>query len=345
MKLKKVGCFVGIAIILVIFTLFILAIIFGKKTNNLTKNSPEDKLKVKIIDKVTGDKINLLNFDKIALVEIEGVISAFDKEKTFFTQQDMLSRIKTQLKRISKDDAFKAVILKINSPGGEVTASDIIYNELLKLKSKKPIIVYMQTVAASGGYYIACASDNIIASPTSITGSVGVIISTLNFPKLLDKINVSPITIKSGKLKDMLSPTREVTSEELLYTQKIVDTMFDRFINIVSKGRKISVDRLLETIGDGRILLGKDALDNGLIDKIGYIEDAYKKARALAKSPNAVIVKFYNELGFFDLLNANLHKFLFSSSKNNKVHIDVQKSLSPKIKPGMFYYLAEGFAH
>ncbi|MCB1178154.1 MAG: signal peptide peptidase SppA, partial [Leptospiraceae bacterium] len=181
---------------------------------------------------------------------------------------------------------------KVNSPGGGVTASDIIYRELNLFKSKKkiPIVALFMDTAASGGYYISMSADAIIAHPTTVTGSIGVIISSLNFKEGMDKIGVKDQTITSGPNKNILSPFDEFSPEKRKIIQSIVDDMYKRFFNIVKKNRTKIDSQKLKSLADGRIFTADQAFKEGLVDGIGYSEDAIKKLMSLPnylKSPGS----------------------------------------------------------
>jgi protease-4 len=198
--------------------------------------------------------------DKIAIVEIRGVI----------TQS---SGIIEEIHQYLEDEAVKAIILRIDSPGGGVGPSQEIYREVMKIKSKKKVVTSMGSVAASGGYYVACASDLIVANPGTITGSIGVIMEFTNIEELFKKIGIKGVVVKSGELKDMGSPFREMTPEERRVIQGVIDNVHEQFIQAVADGRKLDRSKVAQ-IADGRILTGEQAKQLGLVDQIGNLEDA-----------------------------------------------------------------------
>jgi len=225
--------------------------------------------------------------DKILVISIDGVISDRSSADTFGLSQkeSMIARIKEELSKAYQDQDIKGIILKINSPGGGVTASDIIYRELLLFKNNKkiPIVSLFMDTAASGGYYIAMASDKIIAHPTTVTGSIGVVISGVNVKKGLEKIGIEDQTIVSGSNKNILSPLADFSKEQRVIVQSIVNDMYDRFYQIVLKGRPAITDAKLKLLADGRIFSASQAKQEGLVDEIGYFEDAI---RVLVSHPN-----------------------------------------------------------
>jgi len=198
--------------------------------------------------------------DKIAIVEIKGVI----------TQS---SGIIEELDQYKEDEGVKAIVLRIDSPGGGVGPAQEIHREILKVKSKKKVVTSMGSVAASGGYYIACASDLIIANPGTITGSIGVLMEFTNIEELFKKIGIKGVVLKSGEHKDIGSPFREMTPEEKKIIQGVIDNVHQQFILAVAKGRKLDQAKVAE-IADGRILTGEQAKQLGLVDQIGNLQDA-----------------------------------------------------------------------
>lgn len=178
-----------------------------------------------------------------------------------------------QLKKYRKDDRVKAIILRIDSPGGGTAASQEIYREVQRTVSKKKVVVSMGNVAASGGYYVALAADKIVANPATLTGSIGVILDLPNFKELLKKIGVSRETVKSGTYKDIGSPVRAMTPEERRLLQEVIDNVYHQFVEVVVKGRRLTREQV-EKIADGRIFTGEQAKRLGLIDELGSFEDA-----------------------------------------------------------------------
>jgi protease-4 len=197
--------------------------------------------------------------DKIAIVEIKGVI----------TQS---SGIIEELQLYLEDEGVKAIILRIDSPGGGVGPAQEIHREILKIKSKKKVVTSMGSVAASGGYYIACVSDLIVANPGTITGSIGVIMQFSNLEELLKKIGIKGVVLKSGEHKDIGSPFREMTPEEKKIMQEVLDNVHQQFIQAVAEGRKLDYSKVVQ-IADGRILTGEQAKNLGLVDKMGNLQD------------------------------------------------------------------------
>lgn len=264
---------------------------------------------------------------KILIINMEGPI--FDGGKTNFlgdqTDVGIVSRVKEELDKAASDKNIRALIIKLNTPGGEVTTCDIIHHEIVEFKKRKPIpvIAEMSDICASGGVYISSAADKIIAHPTTVTGSIGVIAQTVNLKELFDKIGVKGEAIKSGDKKDMGSIFRPMTDKERTLFQEVINIMYERFLTVIMDGRKINEKKLRE-IADGRIFMAQRSLEYGLIDKIGYSEDTISMAENAANISNAAIVTYtrpgkyvsnyyseanFNNYGTLNLVNINADFF------------------------------------
>ncbi len=230
--------------------------------------------------------------DKILLVDVSGVISG--EEEGLGGEPGLVERIKEELTKASKDNRIKAIILRINSPGGTVTASDIIYNEIMRYKEKNgvKVIASIMDLGASGAYYIAQSADRITALPTSVVGSIGVIMIRVDIGGLLEKIGVEANPIKSGEKKDMGSPFRPLTPEEQEIFQSVIDSMHERFLGVIVKGRGIELERL-KKIADGRIYTAGQAKAIGLIDGIDYLDDTIESTKREAGLDDASVVVYY----------------------------------------------------
>ncbi|PTQ55826.1 MAG: Protease IV [Candidatus Carbobacillus altaicus] len=233
--------------------------------------------------------------NKIAVIPITGVI---DEETTdpldvFGTSSFSLSMIQRALKQAEKDDTVKALILKVNSPGGSVVVSDAIYRALIRFKerSTKPVVVSMGTVAASGGYYISLAADKIIAYPDTLTGSIGVIMTLPNYGALAKTIGYEEVIFKSGPLKDMGDPLQPVSEEARQAFQSIIDETFAHFVSLVSERRHMTREEVLD-IATGAVYTGSQALRFGLIDDLGDFERAIVEAKSLAELDEARLVEY-----------------------------------------------------
>jgi len=235
--------------------------------------------------------------DKILLLDLSGVLS---EELPSFSigapppRVPLLARVREELRKAEEDSRIRALIVRINSPGGTITASDVLYHELLAFKARKkvPVIAAIMDVGASGGYYAALAADTIVANPTTVTGSIGVVMITVNAQGLMEKIGVAPLAIKSGPMKDAGSPFRSLTEPERAIFQGIIDEMYGRFVGLIVQSRKIPEDRV-RALADGRVYTAEQALRLGLVDRIGYLEDVVTLARESAKLSEARVVMYH----------------------------------------------------
>lgn len=219
--------------------------------------------------------------DHIAVIPVEGVID-----------EEMAKNVNRHLKQYGADSRVKAIILRVNSPGGGVSASQEIYREVKRVKEekKKKVVVSMASVAASGGYYIACPADKIFANPGTVTGSIGVIAEWINYKSLAEWAKLKPVVFKSGEFKDTGSPTRELTEAEKKYFQAMIDEFYNQFVGAVTEGRQatgeagvqMTRERVVQ-LADGRVYTGEMAKKNGLVDEIGNYEDAVKATAKLAQ--------------------------------------------------------------
>ncbi len=231
--------------------------------------------------------------EQIALVRVEGII----------TSSEEITKI---LARSEKNDRIKAILLRIDSPGGAVVPSQEIYDAVKKIRElgEKKVVTSMGTVAASGGYYIASASNFVMANPGTLTGSLGVIMELPNIEGLLQKVGVETIVIKSGPNKDAGSPFRKMTTEEKALFQNLLDDVHDQFIKAVAEGRSLPVEEV-KTLADGRIFTGRQAKTVGLVDGLGNLEDAVQKAKELAGiRGEAEVVETQKECSFFKMLQS-----------------------------------------
>jgi len=228
--------------------------------------------------------------ERIAILEIQGVI--LDSQPYL----DSLSKIK-------KDDGIKAIVLRIDSPGGAVGPSQEIYSEILKLREKKPVIATLGSVGASGGYYIACAAQKILANPGTITGSIGVIAQFVSYEQLLKWAKLDVEVIKSGEFKDVGSPFKKMTETEKQYMQQLIDNVYSQFKLAVSKARGID-SKEMDKIADGRIFTGEQAKNLKLIDELGTLSDAVNLAGSLSGIKGEPNVSYYpkKKINFLDFI-------------------------------------------
>lgn len=233
--------------------------------------------------------------DKVLMIDVEGMISSMTGSGLLSREKNAVSRVFERLEKAGRDPLVKAVILRLDTPGGEVTASDIIYHEILRFKERtgKPVVGLMMAVAASGGYYIASACDVIMAHPSTLTGSIGVISVFPSLESLMGKVGVKVNIIKSGPAKDSGSPFRDMTDDERALFQGIIDEYYESFLGVVARNRKdrIPADEL-RTIADGRVYTAQQALRLGLIDDVGYFDDAFRKTLDLSLLKSARLVSY-----------------------------------------------------
>jgi protease-4 len=228
--------------------------------------------------------------EKIAIIEVRGVI---------LDPQPVVEK----LVKLRKNEKIKAIILRIDSPGGGVGPAQEIHAEVKKAQKEKKVLVSMGSVAASGGYYIACAADRIIANPGSITGSIGVIVESLNVEELLGKLGLRSVVVKSGKHKDLGSPMRPMTGEDRKLLQGVIDSVHEQFIKAVAEGRKLPVEKV-RRLADGRIFSGDQARSLGLVDELGNLEDTIAAAAQMAgiRGEPEVLYPEKKRFSLFDLL-------------------------------------------
>ena len=250
--------------------------------------------------------------NKVLVIPVVGMIMDMPQRGLIRGQSGMVATIKAMLKRARADRKIKAVILLIDSPGGGITASDILYHEIKSFREETglPVIALLGDVAASGGYYVAAGADHVIAHPTTVTGSIGVIMPLMGFKGLMEKIGVESRPIKSGKNKDIGSGSRDITPEERKMLQDIVDEYHQRFVTVVHEGfraRGVTVDRAtLEGYCDGRVFTGRQAKELQFVDALGYYEDAVRKAqtRAALDPANTRIIMYAPKPSVLDLILA-----------------------------------------
>ena len=331
---RKLGClsiFLFVALCVSAFMNFVLAATaFNRFSRVARAEDPAPRFRETLVQR--GNKGSE---DKIAVILMRGLISSSLPGNV---SDSMVDDMRSALQQARDDEHVRAVVLEIDSPGGEVTASDVIYNWVVRTRAKKPVIVYMDSLAASGGYYVACGGNYLMANETTITGSIGVIIQTLNYEQLFNKIGLASVVFKSGKFKDMLNGARPITPEERDYVQSFVLKTYEKFLGIVAHERNLPADSLRNTIADGRIMSGKDALDHKLIDAVGQIEDAFTKARELGHAPDATIVKYGPPFSFSRFLRA------FGSARDSKIELTLPKQLVPQLETGRAYFLPSWYA-
>ena len=330
---RRLGClsiFLFVALCASLFVNFVLMIAaFQRVGGGIREAEPIPRFREILLQR--GARASL---DKIAVITMRGLISSSLPGNV---TDSMVDDMRAALEQARDDSRVKAIVLQIDSPGGEVTASDEIYNAVLKARAKKPVVIYMESLAASGGYYVSCGGKFLMANETTITGSIGVIIQTLNYEQLFNKVGLASVVFKSGKFKDMLNGARPVTPEERELVQSFIMNTYDKFLGVVAKERSLPADLLRNTIADGRILSGKEALQHKLIDGVGELDDAFKKAKELGNAPDAKVVKYGPPF--------SLSRFLrVFGQADSKIELQLPKQLIPQLESGRAYFLPSYYA-
>lgn len=282
---------------------------------------------------------------KIAVVNIDGIITSREIDQSGYSMVDV---IKAQLERAEDDHRVKAVILKVDSPGGEVLASDDISRAISEFQkqSRKPVIASMGSLAASGGYYVSAPCRWIVANELTITGSIGVIMSTWNYRGLMNKVGLQPFTFKSGKFKDMLSGSREpeeITSEEKEMVQKLINETYEKFKDVVAEGREYAHGKNKdegkelasdwEEYADGRVISGKEAHQLGFVDELGDFDTATKRAKEIAGISDADLIVYRLRYDLSDFFR------MFGKDDSHGVRVDFGVEF-PKLEAGRLYFLS-----
>lgn len=289
---------------------------------------------------------------RVAVIKIEGIISSSAGDGHY----TMVEVIKAQLKEAAEDHRVKAVILKVDSPGGEVLASDEINRLISEFQKKhgKPVVASMGNLAASGGYYVSAPCRWIVANELTITGSIGVIMSSWNYRGLMNKVGVVPQVYKSGQFKDMLSGARkigEISPKEREMVQALIDETFGKFKEVVADGRAQAflanqkskskgqaLSRDWAEYADGRVLSGKEAYRLGFVDELGNFGKAFERAKALAGITNADLIEYQQHFDFSDIFR------LFGRSEPASIKVDLGVQ-PPRLRAGQLYFLAPELAN
>jgi len=276
--------------------------------------------------------------EKIAVIDISGVITAHESNQLLSSKPNSVAEIKARLDWARADGEVKAVVLRIASPGGEVTACDILHKEVLRFRdeTKVPVVACIVDQGASGGYYIACAADVVMAHPTAIVGSIGVIVQSFDLSGLLSKIGVNVDPIKSSEKKDISSIFRSRTPEEREVLQKLVDDMYHRFIDVVTKGRPDLSREEVVDLADGRVISGIEAAEVKLVDRTGYLDDAVEEAGRLGKVSSPTVIRYTRKAQG----GSNIYTHLGLSPVSSQAAVDFNLRWNPGMFPTtQFYYL------
>jgi protease-4 len=292
--------------------------------------SPSELKQVAVVD---GDRSS-----KIAIITVEGML--MDEQSGggllgMGPSENPLSLFVQELNEAAADDSIKAVVLRVNSPGGSVTTSDTMYDALQRFRAKthKPVVAAAQELDASGAYYVSCGADKIVVSPTSIVGSIGVIFESFDLEGTLDKLGAKSESIKSAPMKDMASPFKHLTPEAREVMQGMVDEYFARFKNIVVSNRPIHDSTKFDLITDGRVFSGTRAVELGLADQTGRLNDAIDLAAKMSNSVGGEVVMFKRPYGYSGSIYATYDAPVPKSSELN-LNLPMSRWL-----PDGFYYL------
>ncbi len=298
--------------------------------------------KRKLTETILEEPEGFFTLDKILLVDVSGFLDMVSSGGFFSSSDNAVETLKEILRKAEEDSRIRCIVLRINSPGGGVTTSDIMYQELKNFREKSgiPIVVHMMDLAASGGYMVAMAGDRIYAQPTTLTGSIGVISIYPDLEGLTGKIGVKMRVIKSGPVKDIGSIWRAFTSEERDILQQITNEYYRHFVETVVRGRPELSRSRIEELADGRVYTAQQALDAGLIDGVGHLPDTLKQARALAGIRDAAVVTYKRPYEFSENIYSSSGAKTPESDAASQVgfvNIDA-RGVSALPGPG-FYYL------
>jgi protease-4 len=279
---------------------------------------------------------------KVVLVDVDGVLLNGRLPGFFSAGEHPVSLLLEKLRRAEGDPQVKGLILRINSPGGTVTASDLMHHEIegYRKRTGNPVVTVMMDVAASGGYYIACATNHIVAHRSTVTGSIGVIMQMINVSGTMDKIGITSEAIKSGKMKDAGSPFREMNDSEREIFQGVIDDFYGRFVEVVQSGRPQLSEVRIRELADGRVYTGSQALENGLVDQIGTLSDGLAKIRELSGIERVRVVTYQRPLGW----SPNIYAGLGSLASGQPITVELQlPGWLRQPSPRFMYLWAPGF--
>ncbi|WP_085993810.1 signal peptide peptidase SppA [Oceanobacillus senegalensis] len=295
---------------------------------------------------MTADLEKLMNFDvgkfeedileegsslnKIAVIRLNGIIQD-TSTNAFNTTTYNHNQFLQMIEEAGEDSTIKGIILRVNTPGGGVVESAEIHDKIKEVQERhgKPVYVSMGNTAASGGYYISAPADKIIAHPATLTGSIGVIMESINFTELANQLGIDFNTIKSGEFKDIMSASREMTEEERQILQTMIDDLYDDFVQVIVEGRELSDERVRE-LGDGRVYTGSQAFELGLVDSLGTLDDAIASMKEEHQLENAKVVEYKSGLGIYQYIGMTLKSSLGSQGKMDSLVELLRQSNAPQ---------------
>ncbi|MHC4331045.1 MAG: signal peptide peptidase SppA [Planctomycetota bacterium] len=256
----------------------------------------DQRLEETLVHKDSG----LFVFDKIAIIDVDGLLVNRRQDRWLHRGDNPVSLFIEKLDKAAADSRVKAVVLRLNSPGGTVAASDIMHHSLIEFNRKtgKPVVACVLGLGCSGAYYLACGCDGIVVQPSGVTGNIGTVFQTFSVAGTMEKIGVKAVTIKSGQLKDMASPFHDLSAEEQKVLEGVIGELYRQFLAVVREGRKDLDEPKIRELADGRVFTAKEALEEGLIDKVGYLADGIEWAREMAGVGKTRVVIYHRPLGY-----------------------------------------------
>jgi protease IV len=307
----------------------------GQQTGWLIKPVPLDEsLRETVLTADSGWFIR----DKIVIIDVDGLLMNVRERGFWGTQDNPVSLFVEKLQKASSDPAVRAVVLRVNSPGGGVTASDIMYKHLMDFRREKsvPVIAVIEDVGASGAYYVACGANHIVVHPTSVVGSIGVIMQTLSLSRTMKMIGIEAKAITSGPFKDLGSPLKPLDARDLAILQRMVDAYWERFLEVVETGRPGLSKGEVHELADGRIFTGTDSVEYGLADEVGYLDSALARAKQQAGLKRAQVVIYHRPLGY----RANVYSTAPTPAQINLLNVSLPEVL--QTAQPQFLYLWTG---
>lgn len=286
-------------------------------------NLPGEKYEEEIIEEGTGNKI--------AVLRLEGVIQSSVGSNILSASSYNHQRFLEMLDEAGKDNSVDGVILRVNTPGGGVVESDEIYDKVLDIQEKyeKPVYVSMGNTAASGGYYVSAAAEKIVAHPATLTGSIGVIMESINYTDLADEYGIDFNTIKSGEFKDIMSSSRKMTEADREILQTMIDNLYADFVQVIVDGRSMSEAKVRE-LGDGRVYTGAQANENGLVDALGSMDDTIAMMKDDYDWPNAQVIEYKQGFEFGQFLNTSIQSMFGAESDLFGIRELLRESSGPR---------------
>jgi protease-4 len=272
--------------------------------------------------------------ERIAVLDVSGVIQdTGDTAPIFQTTGYHHRQFLRMLEHAGEDDNVEGIVIRVNTPGGGVVESDEIHDKIVEIQEneEKPIYISMGSMAASGGYYISAPADQVFAHPATLTGSLGVIIQSMNYAELAEKVGIEWETIKSGPHKDILSPSRDITEQEREIMQSLVDNSYDQFVNVISTGRDIP-EAVVRDIADGRIYDGQQALELQLVDSLGDFDDTVEALKKELGNSNISVIKYMPSMGFDSFFSMIAQKMLNPSDDLLGIKEMLNQTQAPQVK-------------